>query len=197
MKQKARQLLLSALLGVGIVACQMTASDNRAEVEANAAQDKRGAVNTAFAERGDKAVDQYREVWNSRHADAQAPGEVIEMLAIAGQLLGRDVGNYNKYYSYITEKLQSTSLEVQGSALAALSNATDEASLRMLFDASADDRIRIAAESIAALDYRYQTALADSSRQGEAKRIQMESIKLCREGQATPPLRAYCDRNQF
>lgn len=194
--KKSSELLIMALIGSCIAACQVTVSDN-AEAEANLAQDRREAVHTAFAEGDDAVVAQYRDIWSARHVHARTAGDLIEMLAIAGQLLGRDVAHYHEYSNYITDKLQSSDLEVRGSALAALSNATDSASLRTLLDASSDERISIAAESVAALDYRYQTILADVSRADEVEQIQLESRKLCQTEHATAPLAAYCDRNGF
>lgn len=187
--------LLALCLTGGISGCSLDMQGT--EVSSPPAQDLRTKVNAAFAANDQKATAIYRQVWESRDRRPATRENEIELLAIAGQLLGRDPQHYEEYLAFIKGKLGANDQEVLGSALSALSDAKDDASLRTLIESVSDRRMRIAIEATTALDYRYQSAKTDASRGDEARTIKSSLATTCASDSKSSPLRDFCRRNKF
>lgn len=156
-------------------------------------QDRRTRVEMAFVEEGAAAIERYKLIWSKKN-DAATKGDVIEMLAIAGLLLEHDRARYGEYYRYINEHLKSNDTEILGSALAALCDAVGAESIEVLVDAASGNRPRVAAEALAALEYRLRTSRADAALAADLRLINLRSEKLCSRVD-NELIKNYCDRN--
>ncbi|WP_157499743.1 hypothetical protein [Lysobacter sp. Root983] len=197
------QLDLSAMrkaawiwLCLAVAGCSVEMAGGASGAIDNEGQDRRTKVEVAFVEEGVVAVERYKKMWSERSSKKNSSkGDAIEMLAIAGLLLAQDKDGYGDYYRYISDSLKSNDTEIFASALAALSDAHGAESIDVLVDAASDNRPRVAAEALAALEYRLRTSRPDPALASDFTLITLRSKRLCGQVRSSDLTRSYCERN--
>lgn len=182
-------------LWLALAGCSVEMAGGASDAIDNEGQDRRTKVEMAFVEEGAVAVERYRKIWLGRSKKNASKGDVIEMLAIAGLLLAQDKDGYGDYYLFISDHLKSSDTEIFASALAALSDARGAESIDVLVDAASDNRPRVAAEALAALEYRLRTSKPDPALASDFRLITLRSKGLCGQKKSSDLIQSYCERN--
>lgn len=185
--------LFAVFLVCGLAGCAR--GPQGTEVTSVDPHDFRFKVNSAFAHDDQEAIAAYRRTWGAKDKIPATAENRIELITIAGELLKRDPVHPDDYMPFIKKNLDAKDPEILGSALAALSGARDEESLRVLVMFISDSRMRVAIEATTALDYRYQSAKAEPSRRVEAQTIGSSIVEPCASSTKSPPLLEFCHRN--
>ena len=142
----------------------------------------------------------YRNEWrqhSSRNRSNDDKITTVRMLAIAGQLIGRDAQNYDEYYRYILDYLNSPDPEIESDAIGALSDAKGPESINLLFSRVSGRNEEAVWASAIVLDYRYQTSEGNPPLMEDAALIAKKARILCAGKPRNTQVVRFCEKNRF
>jgi hypothetical protein len=158
------------VLGFCIVLCAACSDQSR---------ERRMQVHRQFTQDADAATSKYRGNWDTLRHDMHGRDDEIELLTAAEYLQMYDATNRDAYTRFILDRVKSSDAVVQGSAYAAMSNSTDDATLAALIDHLEDPDGRISGEVATAIENRRATTPPDSA---QGRRIHEAYAKVCNDG---------------